>query len=79
MYNKNSDEGYMLVDDVEYAKHLHDSHSDLPFLAERIKISREGSVKKFYAICIIKKYIVYIRTLKQALNHRLTLKKSTEY
>lgn len=55
MYNKNSDEGYMLVDDVEYAKHLHDSHSDLPFLAERIKISLEESVKNFYAICIIKK------------------------
>ena len=68
----------MLVDHVECAKHLHDSHSDLPFLAERIKISREESVKNFYAICIIKKYIVYIRTLKQALNHRLTLKKSTE-
>lgn len=68
----------MLEDDVECAKHLHDSHSDLPFLAERIKISREESVKNFYAICIIKKYIVYIRTLKQALNHRLTLKKSTE-
>ena len=68
----------MLVDDVECAKHLHDSHSDLPFLAERIKISREESVKNFYAICIIKKYIGYIRTLKQALNHRLTRKKSTE-
>lgn len=68
----------MLEDDVECAKHLHDSHSDLPFLAERIKISREESVKNFYVICIIKKYIVYIRTLKQALNHRLTLKKSTE-
>ena len=37
-YDKDSDEGYILDVDVEYPKTLHDLHSDLPFLPERMKI-----------------------------------------
>ena len=32
-----TDKGYILEVEVEYPKNLHDLHSDLPFLPERIK------------------------------------------
>ena len=37
-YDKDSDKGYILEVDIEYSKELHESHSDLPFLPERMKI-----------------------------------------
>ena len=33
-YDQNSDNGYFLEADVEYPKHLYNSHEDLPFLPE---------------------------------------------
>ena len=54
-------------------KKLHDLHSDLPFLNERMEIDK---CKKL--ICNLrkkKKYVVHIRSLKQALDHGLKLKK----
>ena len=39
-YDEDSDKGYILEADVEYPKSLHDLHSDLPFLPERMKISK---------------------------------------
>ena len=72
-YDKNSDKGYILEVDVEYPKKLHDSHSDLPFLPERMKID---TCKKLVCNLYDKKsYVVHIRSLKQALNHGLILKK----
>ena len=59
--------------DVRYPKRLHDLHSDLPFLPERMEINR---CKKL--ICNLsnkKKYIIHVNSLKQALNHGLKLKK----
>lgn len=57
----------------KYSKHLNDSQSDLLYLSERIKI------KKIHKpVCNLynkKKYLVHIKTLKQALNHGLTLKR----
>ena len=59
--------------DVKYLKILHELHSDLPFLSERMKINK---CKKL--VCNLsnnKKYVTHIHLLKQALNHGLKLKK----
>ena len=72
-YNENNDKGYILEVDVRYPKRLHELHSDLPFLPERMKIDK---CKKL--VCNLsnkKKYVTHINSLKQALNHGLKLKK----
>ena len=48
-------------------------HNDLPFLLEIIKI--ENLEKLVCSLNKKKKYVVQIRTLKQALNHELVPKK----
>ena len=75
-YDENNDKGYILEVDVEYPKNLFNLHSDLPFLPERKKIEK---CKKL--VCNIhnkENYVVHIRALKQALNHGLILKESTQ-
>ena len=72
-YDEDSDKGYIFEVDVKYPRRLHDLHSDLPFLPKRMKIDK---CKKL--VCNLrnkKKYIVHIRSLKQALNYGLKLKK----
>ena len=72
-YNENDKKGYILEVDIKYPKKLHDLHSDLPFLPERMEINK---CKKL--LCNLynkKKYVVHINSLKQALNHGLKLKK----
>ena len=72
-YNENSDKGYILKVDVEYPKNLHKLHSDLPFLAERMKINKCSKLT-----CTMQNkenYVIHIRALKQALNNGLILKK----
>ena len=72
-YDEDSDKGYILEADVKYPKTLHGLHEDLPFLLERMKI---GKCKKLACNFYDKKnYVVHIRSLKQALNHGLILKK----
>ena len=39
-YDENRDIGYFLKKDFEYSKELHDLHSDLTFLNERMKINK---------------------------------------
>ena len=59
--------------DIKYPKKLHELHSDLLFLPERMKINK---CKKL--VCKLsnkKKYVIHINSLKQALNHGLKLKK----
>ena len=72
-YDENSDKGYILEVDIKYPRKLHDLHCDLPFLPKRMKIDK---CKKL--VCNLsnkKKYVVHIKSLKQALNHGLKLKK----
>ena len=72
-YDENNDKGYILEVDVKYPKRLHELHSDLPFLSERMEVN---NYKKL--VCNLfnnKKYVAHINTLKQALNHGLKFKK----
>ena len=71
-YNENDTKGYILEIDIKYLKRLHELHSDLPFLSERMKIDQ---CKKL--VCNLfnkKKYVTHINSLKQASNHGLKLK-----
>ena len=43
-YNEDSNKGYILGVDIEYIKKLHDLHSDLPFLPERMKINKSNKL-----------------------------------
>ena len=55
---------------------VHGLHNDLPFLSERMKIKK---VEKLVANLHDKKeYVIHIKTLKQAINHKLVLKKCIE-
>ena len=61
-YNENDKKGYILEVDVKYPKKLHDLHSDLLFLPERMEINK---CKKL--VCNLydkKKYVVHIKSLK---------------
>ena len=72
-YDENSDIGYFLKVDIKYRKELHDLHSDLPFLSERMKINKCSKL-----VCNLynkKNYVVHIRALKQAIMNGLKLKK----
>ena len=39
-YNENDNKGYILEVDFKYPKRLHDLHSHLPFLSERMEIDK---------------------------------------
>ena len=43
-YDEESDEGFILEVDNEYPKILHDLHSDLPVLLERMKINKSNKI-----------------------------------
>ena len=72
-YDENNDKGYILEVDIKYPKKLHDLHSVLPFFSRRMKIDKCEKL-----VCNLlnkKKYVIHIKSLKQALNHGLKLKK----
>ena len=74
-YDENSNKGYFLEVDVKYPKELHNLHSDLSFLPERLETEKCNKL-----VCNVydkKNYVVHIRPLKQELNHGLILKEST--
>ena len=61
-YNENDKKEYILEVDVKYPEELHDLHSDLPFLPEKMEINK---CKKL--LCNLydkKKYVVHINSLK---------------
>ena len=66
---KRKSKGYLLEVDVRYPKELHDSHNDLPFMCERMKIN--GVEKLIPNLYDKKRYVIHIRALDQALKHGL--------
>ena len=66
---------YLLEVDVKYPKELHENHSELPFLVERMKFGREE--KLVPNLKNKKRYVVYIKPQDQALKHGLKLKRYT--
>ena len=72
-YDEDSDKGYILEVDVEYPKNLYDLNSDIPVLPVKMKIHKCNKL-----VCSLhdkNNHVVHIRSLKQALNHELILKK----
>ena len=55
-YDEDNDKGYILEADLEYPKNLHDLHSDLSFLPERMKVDKCN----LYAICVVKITTLFI-------------------
>ena len=75
-YDINSDKGYIFEVDVEYPKNLYKLHIDLPFLPEGMKIN--NSKMLVCSLCNKENYVIRIRALKPALDHRLKLKQSLD-
>ena len=72
-YDEDSDKGYIFEVDIEYPKHLHNLHSHLPFVAEKMKVNKCNKL-----VCNLydnNNYVGHIRLLKQPLHHGLILKK----
>ena len=64
-YDENNDKGYIFEVDVKYPKRLHELHSDLPFLSQRMEVNK---CKKL--VCNLynkKKYVAHINSIKQAI------------
>ena len=55
-YDEDSNKGYVFEVDVEYPRFLHNLHTDLLFLSKIMKIKK---CNKLYAICIIKKNMLF--------------------
>ena len=68
-----TDKGYLLELDVRYPRELHDSHNNLPFMCERMKI--KGVEKLVPNLHYKKSYVILIRALDQALTHGLILER----
>ena len=52
---------------------MHDLHSDLPFLLEKMRVGKHDKL-----VCTLynkKRYVAHIKNIKQALNYGLKLKK----
>ena len=62
---KRKDKEYLLEVNVKYPKELHDSHNDLPFMCERMRIN--GVEKLIPNLFDKRKYVIHIRALDQAL------------
>ena len=72
-YDEDSNLGYFIKADIKYPKELHNKNSNLLFLPERMKVNK--CAKLVCNLYDIIDYVDHIRTLKQALNHDLKIKK----
>ena len=75
-HNEEIDEGCFVEVDVQYPEKLHELHNGLPFLPDRMKVEK---FEKLVANLHNKtEYVIHITNLKQVLNHRSVLKKSSK-
>ena len=67
------DRGYLLEVDVSYPRELHDYHNDLPFMCEKMKVSRVEKLvpNSYYKM----KYVIHIKALTQDIEHGLVLER----
>ena len=73
MISREKDYGYLLEEDVKYPRELYDLPNDTPIMCSKMKINAvEKLIPNLYDK---KKYVIHIRTLKQALDHGLILEK----
>ena len=72
-YDQDGDVVFFLKVDIEYPKELHDLHSDLLILPEKMEIN--GHSKLACTLYDKKGYVSHIKNIKQALNHGLKLLK----
>ena len=75
-YNENDNKGYILEVDVRYSKRLHDLHSVLPFLPERIEINK---CKKL--ICNLsnkKKYVIHCKFIQTSVKSWMKVKNDSQ-
>ena len=70
-YNEDNDEGYLLEVNVQYSEKLHELNISLACLPE----NNWKSWKFCSQLASWKQYLIHIKNLKQALNHRLVSKK----
>ena len=67
------DYGYLLEVDIRYPKNLHDYHNDLPCMCAKMKIN--GVEKLVPNLYYKHKYVIHIKSLKQAVDHGLVIEK----
>ena len=72
-YDESDSKGYVLEVDVDYSQELHELHSDMPFLPERMVIN--NTKRLVCNLCNKKNYVTHVSVLKQALNHGLRVRK----
>ncbi|XP_039291050.1 uncharacterized protein LOC120352832 [Nilaparvata lugens] len=72
----NMEIGYILEVDIEYPSNLHSEHNDFPFLAENKKTLKSNHVRLMTTLYDREHYVCHYRTLKQAVQHGLKIKKA---
>ncbi|RLU22202.1 hypothetical protein DMN91_006583 [Ooceraea biroi] len=70
-----SPKGYVLEVDLEYPRHLHDAHTDLPFCPTRDKPPGKRQDKLFAILYDKKRYVIHYRNLQQCTRHGLRVTK----
>ncbi|EZA56769.1 hypothetical protein X777_03234 [Ooceraea biroi] len=70
-----SPKGYILEVDLEYPRHLHDAHADLPFCPMRDKPPGSRRDKLLATLHDKKRYVIHYRNLQQCTRHGLRVTK----